>query len=145
MTKNELIERAAELRPPGPECTRDFHDLRETLAARVIAVMRSREDLERLIGAGNESMMIDNAHNMSRFLDSLFHGFDPGVLVETVFWVFRAYRSHGFALAFWPAHLNAWIEACTAEMDAGTCTGAVDVIEWILVHIPSFAEGEQAT
>jgi hypothetical protein len=40
---------------------------------------------------------------------SLFGDYHPEVLVETVLWVFRAYRSHGFKLTYWPAQLDMWV------------------------------------
>lgn len=63
-----------------------------------------------LEGEENKSMIEDNHINHARFMSSVFAEFQPEVLVETIIWVFRTYRSHGFNLDYWPFQLNQWIE-----------------------------------
>ena len=65
---------------------------------------------------GNRLMTEDNNRNFSRFMESVFNHYQAEVLVETVLWVFRAYRSHGFQTTYWPANLNTWIEILKKEM-----------------------------
>jgi hypothetical protein len=71
-------------------------------------------------------------------MESMFFEYHHEVLVETVLWVFRAYRSHGFQLTFWPASLDTWVELLRAELHAEAFDEIYPFYHWITVHIPTF-------
>ena len=110
MIKGELIKSASELKAPSADSVQEFEKYQLTLVSEMNDTMKSRKDIDQLIGEGNISMMEDNHHNHYRFLISLFNHYQAEVLVETVIWVFKTYRSHGFRLTYWPAQLNHWID-----------------------------------
>jgi hypothetical protein len=60
------------------------------------------------------------------------------VLVETILWVFRAYRSHGFHTNYWAAQLNSWIEILRNELSEEAYTEIYPYYEWMQVNIPLF-------
>lgn len=138
MTKDQLIKAAEKLKQPDPPAAIQYSEKKEILAARVIECLCQREDLVRLVGEGNEPMLKDNTANMSRFMESMFTQFDATVFVETILWVFRAYRSHGFQLAFWSAHLNIWIDTVRSELPEDFFNQIYPFYEWIQIHIPQF-------
>ncbi len=138
MTKEDLLKTAKKLEQPQNECAWEYTEKRDALAAAVIDVMRERPDLIKLIGEGNQSMMEDNARNMARFMESVFVEYNPQMLVETVLWVFRAYRSHGFNLSFWPAHLDVWIEVIRKDLSEDTFNALYPFFNWIQINIPAF-------
>ena len=116
MTREELLTTAKELKQPPRDAADEFGAHREQLAAEGNRRMGARPDLERLVGAGNEAMAQDNNRNFARFMESIFRHYQPEVLVETVLWVFRAYRSHGFQTTYWPANLDTWVEMLREQL-----------------------------
>lgn len=140
MTIHELVSLATELPPPPKAAAEEFEQKRERLAEALNQRLLARPDLARLIGDGNEAMMQDNSRNMCRFLSSLFTAYEPEVLVRTVLWVFRAYRSHGFALTFWAAELDEFQAVVRAELTEDAADAVSPFCTWMIVHIPAFTE-----
>ena len=81
---------------PQESVMQEFSRKRDELAAMGNQTMADRSDLEKLVGEGNRQMAEDNNRNFARFMESMFLDYNAEVLVDTVLWVFRAYRSHGF-------------------------------------------------
>lgn len=102
--------------------------------------MLSRHDLSAMIGEGNEAMMKDNHNNHALFMESIFTNYNPEVLVETVLWVFKSYRAHGFQVTYWPAQLNAWIKIIEKELSPASCKTILPFYQWLIVNIPAFTE-----
>jgi hypothetical protein len=71
---------------------------------------------------------------------SLFADFNPTVLVETVLWVFRAYRSHGFQTTYWAANINIWLDMLREELSDETFAAIAPFYNWIIVNIPVFVK-----
>ena len=88
--KENLLESAKKLNQPPLEYAEEFNQNKDKLAAELSKRMSSREDIERLVGTGNASMMEDNSRNLSRFMGSLFMGYNPEVFVVKKIWVFRS-------------------------------------------------------
>lgn len=110
----------------------------EILVAKMNAVMLSRTDINSLIGEDNLSMMKDNHANHARFIASVLLHRNDTVLIETVLWVFTAYRSHGFTTNYWAAQLNTWIAVIKEELSAESFREIYPYYEWMLVNIPVF-------
>jgi len=138
MTFEELLSSAGSLTQPSEKSTAEFRDKSEQIASELNRRMSLRPDLERLVGAENLLMMEDNSRNMTRFLGSLFNNFQPRILVETVRWVFRAYRSHGFELTFWSANLDTALEVLKDTVSTETYDELYSHFEWLIIHIPDF-------
>jgi len=151
MTREELMATAEKLPRFSTETVGEFAEKREQLALEMNRIMGERQDLAELIGAGNQAMMEDNHRNHARFIGSLINNFSSPVLVETVLWVFRAYRSHGFRLTYWPAQLDTWVELLKRELSHGAYEEIYPLYHWMIIHQPAFAGlsdaliGEQAT
>jgi hypothetical protein len=140
MTKEELLATARELEQPPREVTDEFGAKRERLAAEGNRRLGARRDLQRLVGSGNEAMAEDNNRNFARFMESIFHHYQPEVLLETVLWVFRAYRSHGFQTTYWPANLDTWVELLREELSQEAFEAVYPFYDWLIVHIPWFVK-----
>ncbi|MBA4397371.1 MAG: hypothetical protein C0394_08315 [Syntrophus sp. (in: bacteria)] len=151
MTREELLATAEKLPRFSTVTAGEFAEKREQLAAEMNRIMGQRPDLADLIGQGNREMMEDNHRNHARFIGSLIQNFSPQVLVETVLWVFRAYRSHGFRLTYWPAQLDTWVEVLKRELSPGAYEEIYPLYHWMIIHQPAFVGlsdaliGEQAT
>lgn len=139
MNKDLLENTAKRLIQPDKKSAEEFGKKKDVLAEQVVNNLMNRDDLDNLIGTGNREMLKDNAHNMARFMESVFISYDPEILIETVLWVFRAYRSHGFKLTFWSAHLNSWIEIVKSNLSDDTIHEILPFFNWMQVNIPVFA------
>ncbi len=101
--------------------------------------MLKRPDIKELVGEANLEMMKDNHSNHARFMESVFINYDPPeVLVDTVLWVFRAYRSRNFSSIYWAAQLNGWINIYKTEFSENSYNEIVQFYKWMQVNIPVF-------
>lgn len=136
--KQQVLESAMALKQPDTVFAREFGEKWEKIAAMGTMMMMERPDLEKLIGQGNQKMAEDNNKNFPRFMESLFLGYKPEILVETVLWVFRAYRSHGFQTTYWAANLNIWVELLKKELSPGAFEAISPFYNWLIINIPVF-------
>lgn len=139
MNKQFLLDEAAHLPPPSVEAADEYTKKQEHLVAELNLLFSQRNDLEQLIGVGNQAMMEDNHRNHGRFMASFLASFNPEVLVETVLWVFRAYRNHGFQLTYWPAQLDLWLLLMKRELSTKAYQEIEPVYRFMLFHQPTFA------
>ena len=140
MTKEQLIKTAEKLVQPSSESASEFLQKSEHLATAMNSRFLLRKDLTHLHGEGNEDMMKDNHRNHIRFLSSVFLNYDPEVLVETVLWVFRAYRAHGFKLTYWPAQLDTWVDIFKVELSENCFQEIYPFYHWMIVNNPIFSK-----
>lgn len=138
MTKEDLIRTASGLKQPSEKAAKEFFEKKELLAEEMNRIMASRKDLNALIGNENLSMMEENHRNHARFISSVFLHYVPEVLVETVLWVFRAYRSHGFNLTYWPAQLDQWVEIFKTHISKETFDEIYPFYNWMIINQPIF-------
>ena len=71
---------------------------------------------------------------------SVFKNYNPEVLVETVLWVFRAYRSHGFTTNYWATQLNTWISLLKEMLSPESFSEIYPYYEWMQINIPVFTK-----
>ena len=148
MSKEILLKTAAQLQQPSAEAQKEFSKKLNTLVEQMNQTMLNRKDINELVGAGNIEMMKDNNANHARFMESVFDNFIPEVLVDTVLWVFRAYRSRNFSSTYWSAQLNARINIFSKELSENTFNEILPFYKWMQVNIPIFnklAEEEMDT
>jgi hypothetical protein len=138
MSKDHLLASAEALKQPSTVSANEFEAKSELLAAEMNRLMGARSDLAHLIGEGNISMMEDNHRNHARFMSSLFLHFEPFILVETVLWVYRAYRSHGFNLTYWPAQLDQWVQILKLHLTPEAFREIYPFYHWMIINQPAF-------
>lgn len=139
MDKSIVITSARALPRVSEETADEYASKVESLAEAVTAELMLRADLEALIGKDNVAMMKDNHANHARFIASILKRPNGEVLVESVLWVFRAYRSHGFATNYWAAQMNTWFRVLPGQLSAGAWAEIRPLYEWLQVSIPVFA------
>lgn len=135
-----MLHTARELKSPSPDSLREFSNKREELAAKVSRAMAARSDIEKLVGPDGLQLAEDNNRNFPLFMESVMSHYEAEVLVDTALWAFRAYRSHGFQITFWPANTRAWIEALRSELTEASFHEIAPFYEWILTNVPAFTE-----
>jgi hypothetical protein len=110
----------------------------EQLIAKMNSVMQNRTDIEELVGVGNIDMMKNNHENHVKFIGSILKNYNPKVMVETIIWVFKAYRNHGFTTNYWPIQINTWLSILKDELSSNAYFEIYPYYEWILRNIPLF-------
>ena len=138
--KEKLLETALSLIQPQESVVQEFSRKRDELAAMGNRTMADRSDLEKLVGKGNQQMAEDNNRNFARFMESMFSDYNAEVLVDTVLWVFRAYRSHGFQTTYWAANLNVWVDMLDRELSTEAFDALYPYYNWLIVNIPIFVK-----
>ncbi|GAA6172775.1 hypothetical protein NBRC116592_24450 [Colwellia sp. KU-HH00111] len=140
MNKEQLVASALNLVKVSPETIVEYSAKRATITAGLNKNLEQREDLDDLVGAGNQDMMRDNHSNHSRFVEAMLNEYNPEVLVDTVLWVFRAYRSHGFQLTYWSAQLNGWLTLLEQELTKQSYLEIEPLYRWFIINQSSFVE-----
>lgn len=138
MSKEILLKTATQLQQPSAEAKKEFSKKLNALVEQMNQTMLNRTDINELVGADNIEMMKDNHANHARFMESVFDNFVPEVLVDTVLWVFRAYRSRNFSSTYWAAQLNAWMNIYSKELSENSFSEIQPFYKWMQVNIPLF-------
>ncbi|MFO7802062.1 MAG: cobalamin-dependent protein [Desulfovermiculus sp.] len=121
---------------------------KENLAAlveKVNKIMSSRADLKLLIGDNPLQMMFENHKNHGLFMSNVFSLHKYELLAHTVPWVYRAYHSHGFSYAYFPAHLQAWRTALQETLSNAEAQPLIQVYDWMLSRHEEFIAWSQDT
>jgi hypothetical protein len=140
MDRNDLILTAQKLTQVNEDHASEFSSKIEHLVDIMNQKMAARADILDLVGANNLGLMKDNHANHARFLESIFCQYSPETLVDTVLWVFRAYRSRNFASTYWAAQLNAWIEIYKKELSTDCYNAVYPYYNWMQINIPHFVK-----
>ncbi|MBU1010019.1 MAG: hypothetical protein KKD74_07790 [Bacteroidetes bacterium] len=140
MNRAYLLSSAGKLIQVGAQTAVEYAEKADQLIAAMNAHMMGRPDIEALVGANNINMMKDNHANHVRFMASIFVNHNPEVLVDTILWVFRAYRSHAFTTNYWAAQLNGWMIILKEKLSKETYEQVYPYYEWMQVNIPVFVK-----
>jgi len=140
MDRNFLIESAKKLNIVSVASAEEYSQKAEQLIAKTNSLMLEKSDIKDIIGLENTDMMKDNTANHVRFMISVFKNFYPEVLVETILWVFRAYRSHGFKTNYWATQLNTWIILLKEQLSPDCYSEIYPYYEWMQINIPIFVK-----
>lgn len=140
MDKNFLLETASQLKKVSVKTAEEYHRNTDKLITEMNTLMLERPDIESLVGKNNINMMKDNHANHVRFIASILKNYNHEVLVDTVLWVFRAYRSHGFTTNYWAAQLNTWIIVIKEVLTPESFVETYPYYEWMQVNIPLFVK-----
>lgn len=138
--KENLMESAQKLIQPSDEVRQEFSANMEMFVAIGNKKLAARPDLDKLVGGENHEMAENNNGNFARFMESMFVQYDPKVLVETVLWVFTAYRSHGFHTTYWSANIDIWMQMLKKELSEESFTAISPFYNWLIVNIPIFVK-----
>jgi hypothetical protein len=138
--QEQILKSAQALKQPTEKVMHVFAEKQDQLVAKGSQIMAERDDFEKMIGKGNRQMAEDNNRNFARFMASMFAEYKPEVMVETVLWVFRAYRSHGFNTTYWAANLNVWVNMLKKEFPEETFGMIYPFYNWLIVNIPIFVK-----
>lgn len=136
--KDLLIATAMKLTQVSDLAANEYVGKSDLLISMINSRMLERSDIEDIVSENNLSMMKDNHANHVRFISSILKNRNPEVLVETILWVFRAYRSHHFTTNYWAAQLNCWIEILREVLTLDSYNEIYPYYEWMQINIPIF-------
>ncbi len=140
MDKAFILKSANKLQQVSPKAAEEYQRKADVLVAEMNLLMLERPEIESLVGVNNLNMMKDNHANHARFMISVFLNYNAEVLVDTVLWVFRAYRSHGFSTNYWSSQLSTWIPLLKDVLSEETGKEVTPYYEWMLINIPIFVK-----
>lgn len=140
MNKVLLLKSAEELKKVSEKSYKEYAQKADLMVSDINSIMLQRPDLEALVGINNIEMMKDNHANHVRFIASVLKNPNSEVLVETILWVFRAYRTHGFSTNYWASQLNAWIAVLKKNLSDEAFWEITPYYEWMQVNIPVFVK-----
>ncbi len=138
MTRSDLLQSAKKIEQVSEDTINEYSLKRDMLVTLINDKMLSRSDITDMIGANNVDMMKDNHANHARFLESVLAKYNPEVLVDTVIWVFRAYRSRNFRSTYWAAQLNTWIDIYKNNLTEKSFHEVYPYYNWMQINIPLF-------
>ena len=133
-----LLSSAKKLPKVSDGSIEQYESKRGLLVSEVNTLMLEREDINELVGKANIEMMKDNHNNHSLFVISILKVPVPELLVDTVIWVFKAYRSRGFHPNYWASQLNDWLTAMEKNLSESAYNEIFPLYNWFIVNIPVF-------
>jgi methanogenic corrinoid protein MtbC1 len=114
-----------------PAATATYREQEAELVVRVDAAMEERPDIGTLIGDNPLGVMRDNHRNHHRFMLNVFELGRYELLARTLPWVYRAYGSRGFSAEYFPAVIDAWMEAIAERISTERAREILYVYRWI--------------
>ncbi len=136
MNYEYLNTTAKKLPPVGNNAISEYHIKLESLVAAINMHMTSLENLQELIGKNNVAMMKNNHANHMLFIHSILKYPNSEVLVDTLLWVFKTYRSHGFSVNYWVEQINAWQDILKVQLSEEAYNQILPLYKWIQENIP---------
>lgn len=140
MSKEALIISAARIPAPNDATSHSLNVGAEEMARELTRKMNGQEDLENLIGRGNQLIMEMNHFNYFRYIASMATLFDPASFVETVIWVLRAHSSRGFTPLYWHVMLPEAKSVLLERLPAEQYHQVVVFHTWLHEHLNDFIQ-----
>lgn len=145
MDKASLLASAEALTPPSPRAAARLEQVAEQCAEEMTEAMLRLDNLAGVIGEDNQSLMELNHQNHFRYIVSLASLYDPRSFVETVIWVFRTYRAHGFTPAYWEHMLPEATAAVRRHLPEQEAREVLTLYDWLYEHIRDFTRLSDST
>jgi hypothetical protein len=140
MNNQQLIDIAPDLSTISGNHIAELAEKMEILVAEMNHNMCKRSDIKSLVGNDNISMMKENHANHLRFVHSLLEQYNKQILVDTVAWVYRSYRSRGFQVNYWAVQINTWIDLFKKHLSEDAFESIYPLYEWFRMTVPHFSQ-----
>ncbi|MCL3781461.1 hypothetical protein EMN47_13810 [Prolixibacteraceae bacterium JC049] len=140
MNKLELQNSANLLPRVSEETANNYRAKTGAMTEQVNQILLENEAIDCLIGNENIDLMKNNHENHASFMVSILDNFKAEILVNTILWVFKVYRSRGFNPAYWQEQLHGWIAAVKTHIDTQHQKEIIDYYQWMLDHVNDFTE-----
>jgi hypothetical protein len=135
MSKDLLHRSAHKLQQPSSDSILDFSVHKEEILALINLKALMNRDIMNSVDH-NEELMKDNHNNHYKFMESTFTHYDAMVFVDTLLWVFRAYKARAFDTQYFEIILNTWMETYHEILKEKTCTEIEPFYSYMKQHLP---------
>ncbi len=140
MSIEELFKAAEQLSAPKVTSGIVLKEQAEIMASLLTARLLKRDDLEGLIGPGNEGVMENNHLNHFKYISTLAALYDPKSFVETVLWVVRTYIGRGFTPKYWKVMLPEAKSVILEHLAKEDSVQVQTIYSWLEDHIDDFLQ-----
>jgi len=96
----------------------EYNKKMNTLIKEVNENLSQRDDLMQLIGNNPIKKMKDNHENHAGFMYNSFKVKSEELFINTIIWVYRTYKNHGFSYQYFPVELKAWKSAVNNNLSS---------------------------
>ena len=96
----------------------EYKEKMNTLIKEVNENLSQRDDLMQLIGNNPIKKMKDNHENHAGFMYNSFKVKSEELFINTIIWVYRTYKNHGFSYQYFPVELKAWKSAVNNNLSS---------------------------
>lgn len=145
MTKEDLIKSALSLTQPSEAAANEAMNHIGAMAEALTEAISNHDDVDALIGPGNLPLMHTNHTNHYEYMASVYDLYDPVSFVETVIWVFRTYRAHGFSVDYWAHMLPASKKVMEEHLSPSAYEQTAPFHDWLFEHIAAFRQVSDTT
>lgn len=134
MNEAELIAEAGKLGSIPEQAARDYRSKIITMIEEVDERILDRADVDRITGGNPVSVIRNNHENHAHFITNVLLFDDFTLLVRTLPWVYRAYRSRGFSDDYFPSVVSAYKEAVERHLGGSTAPVVSSIYQWMMDH-----------
>ncbi len=141
MNKSELSEifRIA-LHEISDQARLEFTDKSRDLIHFLDTTIENRDDVDVLLGGRPMELLQQNHVNHAKFMSSIFALKSGSGFVETVIWVYRAYRGRGISADYFPIALEAWKQGVNKFLSPDNVNGISNVYSLMIKYHDDFYE-----
>ncbi len=127
----ELIKSAAKLEKVDSKSLQEYSEKQELIIAKTNELILNNKNIQSLIGEKNESKMVINHTNHVRFMESILRNFNPEIFVNTILWVYKTYRKHGFHEKYWVIAFEKYEKALEELLDKDSYQEVSNYYQWL--------------
>ncbi len=119
--------------PPVPlSAAENYIAKKDLLVGDVNRALTEHPNLKILIGSNPLTVLYDNHNNHALFMGNVFKLNDFTFMARVIFWVYRTYNQRGFSFDYFPAALNAWVEAIKKHIEPEQAKHLINIYRWMI-------------
>lgn len=139
LVKNMLVKSADKLVNVSESSIKEYVDNMDLLVATLNEVMLKRKDILELIRwENNITMMKNNHHCHLQFIAAILQIPDSETLVDTLLWVFHAFRSRGFSPHYWEVQISTLTLLMKEKVSEKVFLEISSIYNWMNLNISIF-------
>jgi hypothetical protein len=136
---DSLLDEITKLKKPALESINWYEFHQSKLIDNVNRLLLINPNLFSLIGAESAiDKMLLNHKNHAAFMTTVFRFGNYQMLANTIPWVYRTYKNHGFSYDYFSIELEAWIETLEKNQIGLLLADIIDVYKWMLSNHSRF-------
>jgi len=122
----------------------EYNKKMNTLIKEVNENLSQRDDLMQLIGNNSIKKMKDNHENHAGFMYNSFKVKSEKLFINTIIWVYRTYKNHGFSYQYFPVELKAWKSAVNNNLSSENSELIINIYNLMLDNHKLFVKESES-